>query len=92
LVLVFAAGAYAQSSWMQNSPTRPTFAPADVTCYSVEPWFEVASITPRPDVLATFMRRDGDNKLTQLCFLRVPGASQEWTESAAPSLNTKPTF
>jgi hypothetical protein len=92
IVLAVAAGAYAQSGWMQNSPTRPMMAPADVVCYSVEPWFELASITARPDVLATFVRRDADNRLTQLCFMRVPGTTPDWVEMAAPRLSTKPAF
>jgi hypothetical protein len=80
LVLAVAGVAFAQSGWMQNSPTRPMFAPADVTCYSIEPWFSLASVnTNRPDVLATFTRTDGQGRMTQLCFLRVQTEIGEWT-------------
>jgi hypothetical protein len=78
LVLVFAAGVFAQSGWMQNSPIRTMMAPADVTCYSIEPWFSLASVTTRPDVLATFTRTDGQGRMTQLCFLRVQSEIGEW--------------
>jgi hypothetical protein len=79
IVLVFAAGVFAQSGWMQNSPIRTMMAPADVTCYSIEPWFSLASVTTRPDVLATFTRTDGQGRMTQLCFLRVQTEVGEWT-------------
>jgi hypothetical protein len=68
MVLAVAAGAYAQSGWMQNSPIRTMMAPADVTCYSIEPWFSLASVTTR---------------MTQLCFLRVQTEVGEWTEIPA---------
>jgi hypothetical protein len=79
VILALAAGAYAQSGWMQNSPIRTMAAPADVTCYSIEPWFSLASVTTRPDVLATFTRTDGQGRMTQLCFLRVQTEIGEWT-------------
>jgi hypothetical protein len=84
LVLAVAAGAYAQSGWMQNSPVRTMMAPADVTCYSIEPWFSLASVnTNRPDILATFTRTDGQGRITQLCFLRVQSEVGEWAELPA---------
>jgi hypothetical protein len=80
LVLVFAAGVFAQSGWMQNSPIRTMMAPADVTCYSIEPWFSLASVnTNRTDILATFTKTDGQGRMTQLCFLRVQTEVGEWT-------------
>jgi hypothetical protein len=83
LVLAMAVGVFAQSGWMQNSPIRTMMAPADVTCYSIEPWFSLASVTSRPDVLATFTRTDGQGRMTQLCFLRVQTEVGEWTEIPA---------
>lgn len=75
IVVAATAGAFAQSLWAQNSFARPVFAPADVICYSVEPWFELASTTSRPDVLATFVKRDSGGFLTQVCFLRTPAGT-----------------
>jgi hypothetical protein len=52
----------------------PTPATAYLTCYTVDPGFELANgSTARQDVLSVFVRKETDGKST-VCYLRPPSA------------------
>jgi hypothetical protein len=74
LVLVFAAGAAASSSWWTIQPANINYVypDADLACYPVnhtgDGGYELAAAS-HASVLATFTKRDAQNRLTQVCFL-----------------------
>lgn len=67
----------------------PAPATAFLSCYQLDPGFDVVGGSPRPDVIGTFVRAESDGHKT-VCYLRAPDASGgPWTSFPAATTNRR---
>ena len=91
LVLVCGIGAAAYGGFYSpaaEGTVYPAPANAGLTCYPLDSGFQLAQVSARADVLATFIQKDAQGKQTGICFLRTPAANPEWTQIALPPAPT----
>ena len=91
LVLVCGIGAAAYGGFYSpaaEGTVYPAPANAALTCYPLDSGFQLAQVSARADVLATFIQKDAQGKQTGICFLRTPAANPEWTQIALPPAPT----